>query len=78
MLGRVLLYRFHLSPHTDADCEVGHFYSHCHPSAVFVNNLVVARILGEEARSLVNTSFRRILASGFVESQVADAPSCPS
>lgn len=70
-----LLYRFNLNPHTEADCEVGHFYSRCHPSAVFVNNLVVARILGEETRSLVNTSFRRILPSGFVESQVADAGS---
>src|SRR5690606_13263708 len=68
-----LLYRFNLNPHTEADCEVGHFYSRCHPSAVFVNNLVVSRILGEEARSLVNASYRRILPGGFSESAVEDA-----
>jgi N-hydroxyarylamine O-acetyltransferase len=68
-----LLYRFNLNPHTEADCEVGHFYSRCHPSAVFVNNLVVSRILGEEVRSLVNASYRRILPGGFSESAVEDA-----
>jgi N-hydroxyarylamine O-acetyltransferase len=38
-----ILYRFDLADYSDADCELGHFYSHKHPNAVFVNNLVVSR-----------------------------------
>jgi N-hydroxyarylamine O-acetyltransferase len=35
------LYRFDLADYNDADCEAGHLYSHKHPKAVFVNNLMV-------------------------------------
>ncbi|WP_417552832.1 arylamine N-acetyltransferase family protein [Marinomonas fungiae] len=41
--GPFLLYRFDLAHYTDADCDMGHFYSHKNPAAVFVNNLVVSQ-----------------------------------
>jgi N-hydroxyarylamine O-acetyltransferase len=43
---------------------VGHFYSHKHPRATFVNHLVVSRILADEIRSLRNRDFRVIAAHG--------------
>jgi N-hydroxyarylamine O-acetyltransferase len=48
------LYKFELARYGQADCEVGHFYSHKHPRASFVNNLVVSTILDHEVRSLRN------------------------
>lgn len=46
------LYRFELTRYGQSDCELGHFYSHRHPDAAFVNHLVVSRILAGEIRSL--------------------------
>lgn len=40
------------------DCELGHFYSHRHPKASFVNHLVVSRILDNEIRSLRDLEYR--------------------
>ena len=54
----VSLYRFDNVRYGDTDCEVGHFYSHRHPGATFVNNLVVSRILDGEVRSLRNLELR--------------------
>ncbi len=54
----VSLYRFDLVRYGDADCELGHFYSHRHPDAAFVNNLVASRILAGEIRSLRNLELR--------------------
>jgi N-hydroxyarylamine O-acetyltransferase len=51
------LYSFELLRYGQADCEVGHFYSSKHPEAVFVQNLVVARLLPEEVRSLRNRDY---------------------
>lgn len=48
------LYRFELARYGQADCELGHFFSHRHAKATFVNHLVVSRILGGEVRSLRN------------------------
>lgn len=39
------------------DCELGHFFSHRHPRATFVNHLVVSRILADEIRSLRDRSY---------------------
>jgi N-hydroxyarylamine O-acetyltransferase len=58
------LYRFELARYGQADCEVGHFYSHKHPQASFVNNLVVSVILNREVRSLRNCDFSVQTASG--------------
>ncbi len=46
------LYRFELAQYGQSDCELGHFYSHRHPDAAFVNHLVASRILANEIRSL--------------------------
>lgn len=48
----VSLYRFDDVPYGPADAELGHFYSHRHPEAAFVNALVASRILDDEVRSL--------------------------
>lgn len=37
------LYSFDMARYCESDALTGHFYSHKHPSAVFVNNLVVSR-----------------------------------
>ncbi len=58
------LYKFELVRYGQADCEVGHFYSHKHPDASFVNHLVVSRILDHEIRSLRNHEFSVINQSG--------------
>ena len=57
------LYRFELSRYGQADCEIGHFYSHRHPDAAFVNNLVASLILVSETRSLQNLEYRVITQS---------------
>jgi N-hydroxyarylamine O-acetyltransferase len=51
------LYKFELARYGQADCEVGHFYSHKHPQASFVNHLVVSRILQDEIHSLRNHEY---------------------
>jgi N-hydroxyarylamine O-acetyltransferase len=51
----------------------GTFYSHRHPDAVFVNNLVASRILPQEIRSLRNRDYRIITGSGETQRHVATA-----
>jgi len=58
------LYKFELVRYGQADCEIGHFYSHKHPRATFVNHLVVSKILQHEVRSLRNDELRLITESG--------------
>lgn len=67
------LYRFELSRYGQADCEVGHFYSHKSPQASFVNHLVVSLILEEEVRSLRDLDYRVISESETREEVVEDA-----
>ena len=67
------LYRFDLGTYGQADCELGHFYSHRHPAAVFVNNLVASRILETEIKSLRNRSLRILRADGHVDTEITDA-----
>lgn len=52
------LYRFELCNYGQADCELGHFYSHKHPNAAFVNRLVAARIIAQQVHSLVDLDYR--------------------
>lgn len=66
------LYKFELARYGPADCEVGHFYSHKHPSATFVNHLVVSRILDDEVRSLRNCEYSVITGSGEQRQVIAD------
>ncbi len=58
------LYRFELANYGPADCEVGHFYSHRHPDASFVNHLVASLILEDETRSLRDLEYWVITKSG--------------
>ena len=71
--GPFSLYRFDLGTYGQADCELGHFYSHRHPNAVFVNNLVASRIFDTEIRSLRNRSYRVLRAEGHDDTEIADA-----
>ena len=71
--GYYSLYGFELARYGAADCALGHFYSHRHPDAVFVNTLVASRILAQEIRSLRNRDYRIITGSGETQRHVATA-----
>jgi N-hydroxyarylamine O-acetyltransferase len=67
------IYRFELARYGQSDCELGHFFSHRHPDATFVNNLVASRILDQEIRSLRNREYRIITANSEQVQTVASA-----
>lgn len=67
------LYKFELTRYGSADCEIGHFYSHRHPNAIFVNNLVAARILDDEIRSLRSRDYWVLRAAGDVRRTIDSA-----
>jgi len=52
--------KFDLNRCYEIDFEMGHFYSHKHPNAVFVNNLVLSRIEDNIIYSLVNSKYLKI------------------
>lgn len=58
------LYRFELARYGQADCELGHFYSHRQPDANFVNHLVVSLLRENETRSLRDLEYWVITNSG--------------
>jgi len=66
------LYRFELARYGHADCEVGHFYSHRHPDAVFVNHLVMSLILENEIRSLRDLEYWVIAKSGTRKQEICN------
>ena len=51
------LYKFDLHPCYEIDFELGHYYSHKHPKASFVNNMVLSSILKDEVLTIVNNNF---------------------
>jgi N-hydroxyarylamine O-acetyltransferase len=67
------LYRFERARYGQADCEVGHFFSHKHPDATFVNNLTASLIKADEIRSLRNFEYWVIMASGTVAEEIDSA-----
>ena len=67
------LYRFELARYGQADCELGHFFSHQHPKANFVNHLVVSLIKENESRSLVDLKYRIIRQSSTRSQEVCDS-----
>ena len=71
--GDYSLYRFSEGSYGPADCEMGHFYSHRHPKAAFVNNLVASRILPDEIRSLRNRDYWVIRPSGSTQATLTSA-----
>ncbi len=52
--------KFDLNKCYEEDFELGHFYSHKHPCAAFVNNLVLSLITNTEIRSLRNSDYFKI------------------
>ncbi len=64
------LYKFELAHYGQADCEIGHFFSHKHPKAVFVNNLVASRIMKDEIRSLRNQEYWILRLSGDIRQRI--------
>ena len=56
------LYTFDFHHYTESDCLLGHFYSHKHPDAAFVNNLVVCRKFLNDIQSLRNNEFHHVKA----------------
>ncbi len=70
----VPLYRFELSRYGQSDCEIGHFYSHRHPQANFVNNLVACRKLDHETRSLRNREYWILRTSGDERRDIGSGP----
>jgi len=54
------LYSFNLHEYNEMDFEAGHFYSHKHPKAAFVNNLVLSLIKDDEVLSLRNNKFCKL------------------
>ena len=53
--------------------ELGHFYSHRHPDAAFVNHLVVSRILADEIRSLRDLEYWVVTDSEKQTTQISDS-----
>jgi N-hydroxyarylamine O-acetyltransferase len=70
---RYSLYRFDLVRYGQSDCELGHFYSHRHPEATFVNTLVASRILDDEVRSLRNREYWVIREDGTTTTVITSA-----
>lgn len=56
--------QFNINSCYEADFEMGHFYSHKHPAAIFINNFVVSLILPNEIRSLRNGNYFKIFEHG--------------
>ena len=56
------LYTFDKNYYTDADCTLGHFFSHRHPEAAFVNNLVISLKGFNNIHSLRNHEYFHIQA----------------
>jgi N-hydroxyarylamine O-acetyltransferase len=67
------LYRFELARYGQADCELGHFYSHKHPKASFLNHLVVSLILENEVRSLRDLEYWIITKTGTQNQRIISA-----
>jgi N-hydroxyarylamine O-acetyltransferase len=67
------LYRFERVRYGQSDCELGHFYSHRHPQATFVNHLVVSLLLANETRALRDLEYAVITQSDTHKRKVEDA-----
>ena len=52
--------KFNLERCYESDFEMGHFYSHKHPKAMFVNNVAASRIEEDVIYSLVNNKYIKI------------------
>ncbi|ARU54550.1 arylamine N-acetyltransferase [Oleiphilus messinensis] len=64
------LYTFDDGIYTEADCLLGNFYSHKHPTAVFANNLVASRKTPTLTYSLRNSELHLIRSEGSTIEQI--------
>lgn len=62
--------KFDLNRCYESDFELGHFYSHKNPNAIFVNNLVVALIQDDVIYSLVNNKYLKIYKNSKEEIEI--------
>ena len=61
------MYRFTLTPLTPVDFEVANWFTSTHPQALFVRNLLVARVVGDTRVNLRNNELVVRHADGSVE-----------
>jgi N-hydroxyarylamine O-acetyltransferase len=61
------MYRFTLTPQTPIDFEVANWFTSTHPQALFVRNLLVARVIGETRVNLRNNDLVVRRLDGSVE-----------
>lgn len=54
---KIPMYIFDLATYGEKDCDQGHFYSHKHHEAIFVNNLVVSKVTGNRVVHILNQQF---------------------
>ncbi len=66
------LYRFDEALYTDADCTVGHHFSHTHPKAVFKKNLVISLKNNSQLKMIINHEFTTVSASGTKTTTIKD------
>ena len=67
------LYTFNLHQYSEAECLPAHFYSHRHPEAAFVNNLVICRKYFSDIKSLRNGEFHRVQDNETAITQITNA-----
>lgn len=65
--------KFDLNKCYESDFEIGHFYSHKHLNAVFVNNFVLSRIEEDMVYSLVNNLYLKIYENRTDEMKINSA-----
>lgn len=65
--------KFDLNRCYEPDFEMGHFYAHKSPVAVFVNNLVISLIHDNVINSLVNSRYLKIYEDETIEVQITSS-----
>lgn len=68
------IYQFTLEPASEADFEMGNWYTSTHPQSRFVQNLFASRIGDTHRCTLLNREFTRRYIDGRVEKQTIASP----
>lgn len=67
-----IIYQFTFQKCYEVDFELSNFYSHKHPKATFVNNLVISKVFQDEIRSLRNNTYYKIFSQNATQSTLKD------
>ncbi len=67
-----IIYQFTFQKCYEVDFELSHFYSHKHPKATFVNNMVISKVFQDEIRSLRNNTYYKIFSQNASQSAIKD------